>query len=97
MPRIALPVAPVVSRNVLSTVQQIITLRDLLLRTKDIADEITAGGTDKAALESAPDVVGAGPTLPAGTGATIYDALSTVLAGVNSVSVRAVVKTFDRG
>jgi len=41
--------------------------------------------------------VGAGPALPAGSGATIYDALTTVLAGVNSDSVRAVVKTFDRG
>lgn len=97
MPRIILPTAPVISRNVLSTVQQIIALRDLLLRTKDIADEITAGGTDKAALESSLDVVGAGPALPAGSGATIYDALTTVLTAVNSVSVRAVVKTFDRG
>jgi len=97
MPRIALPPAPVISRNTLSAVQQVIALRDQLLRTKDIADEITAGGTDKAALESSPDVVGTGPALPAGTGATLYDALVTVLAAVNSASVKAVVKTFDRG
>lgn len=97
MPRIILPATPVVSRNVLSTVQQIIALRDLLLRTKDIADAVTSGGVNVAELESSPDVVGAGPALPAGSGATIYDALTTSLAAVNSDSVRAVVKTFDRG
>jgi hypothetical protein len=56
MPRIALPTSPLISRQFLSMVQQIVGLRDTAERIKDIADEITNGGNNKAALETAPEV-----------------------------------------
>ena len=99
MPRIILPVSPIVSRNVLTMTQMLVNLRDLPERTKDIADEITNGGNNKAALESAPEVVGGGTALQAGNGATIYDALTTIIGAVgpNALSVKAIIKTFDQG
>lgn len=97
MPRIVLPVSPLISRRFITAVQQTIDLRDELVRTKDIMDEITGGGTNKAALETAPEVVGSGARLAAGQGAIMYDAVVTILGGVNSAGVRAIVKQFDQG
>lgn len=97
MARIILPTSPIISRNMISMTQMAIALRDLAERTKDIADEITGGGVTKAALESAPEVVGSAAALQAGNGATIYDAITTISAAVTSVAVKTVIKTFDKG
>jgi oligoribonuclease NrnB/cAMP/cGMP phosphodiesterase (DHH superfamily) len=99
MARIILPVAPPVSRKFITMVQQLVTLRDTAERTKDIADEITNGGVNKNALESAFEVVGGGAPLAAGQGAILYDAIVTILnaVGPNAVSVKAIIKQFDQG
>jgi hypothetical protein len=97
MPRITLPVTPIASRRFISALQQTIDLRDSLERTKDIMDEITAGGTNKAALETAVEVIGSGSPLTAGQGAILYDAVVTLYSGPNAVGVRSVIKQFDQG
>ena len=97
MARILLPVTPLLSRRFISAVQQAIDLRDELARTKDMMDEVTGGGVTKAALETSAEVIGTGPQLTAGQGAILYDAVVTILAGVNSASVKAIVKQFDQG
>ena len=99
MPRIALPASPLISRQFLSMVQQIVSLRDTAERIKDIADEITNGGVTKAALETAPEVVGSGAPLTAGQGAILYDSLVTVLAGVgpSNAPIKAIIRQFDQG
>jgi hypothetical protein len=97
MPRIILPVTPLVSKRTVSAIQQTIDLRDSLLRTKDLMDEITGGGVTKAALETSPEVIGPGPALASGNGAILYDAVVTLLAGVNSAGVKSIVKQFDQG
>jgi hypothetical protein len=97
MARILLNTSPLVSRKFINTVQQTINLRDDLTRTKNIMDEITSGGTNKAALETSPEVVGGGAPLASGQGAIMYDAVVTMLAGVNSASVTAIIKQFDQG
>jgi hypothetical protein len=94
MPRILLDATPLVSRQFISAVQQIINLRDDLTRTKNIMDEITGGGVTKANLETSPEV---GSGLTSGQGAIMYDAVVTMLAGVNSAGVTAIVKQFDQG
>jgi hypothetical protein len=78
-------------------VQQTINLREDLLRVKNIMDEITTNGTIKTALETSPEVVGSGSPLAAGEGAILYDAVVTMLAGVNSAGVTSILKQFDQG
>ena len=99
MARIILPAAPLLSRQMLSMVQQIIALRDTAERFKDVADEITGGGANKAALETAPEVVGTFSPLASGQGAIMYDAAVTILGAVgpSAASVKAIVKQFDQG
>ena len=97
MPRILLNTTTLVSRSFISTVQQTINLREDLLRLKNIADEITGGGVTKSALETSTEVVGSGPALAAGEGAILYDAIVTLLGGVNSASVTNILKQFDQG
>jgi hypothetical protein len=97
MPRILLNTTPLVSRKFISSVQQTINLREDLLRVKNIMDEITNGGVSKAALETSPEVTGGGPALAAGEGAILYDAVVTLLGGVNSASVTNILKQFDQG
>jgi len=95
MARILLSPTPLVSRKFISTVQQTINLREDLLRLKNIMDEITTGGVNKDALETSPEVIGT--ALQAGQGAILYDAVVTMLAGVNSASVTNILKQFDQG
>jgi len=97
MPRILLNPSPLVSRKFIGAVQQTINLREDLLRLKNIMDEITNGGVIKTALETSPEVIGARADLNAGEGAILYDAMTTMLAGVNSASVTNILKQFDQG
>jgi hypothetical protein len=97
MPRIILSPTLLVPRKFISTVQQTINLREDLTRLKNIMDEITGGGVTKAALETSPEVIGSGSPLAAGEGAILYDAMTTMLAGVNSASVTNILKQFDQG
>jgi hypothetical protein len=99
MARIILPTSPIISRNLIVMTQMAIGLRDLAERTKDIADEITGGGVTKAALETAPEVIGGGAALQAGNGAVVYDAITTIInaVGPSAASVKAIIKTFDQG
>jgi hypothetical protein len=98
MDRIILPTGPVISRNILALTKMLIDVRDLAERTKDIADERTDGGVNKAALENAPEVVVSTP-LVAGQGAMIYDALTTIInaVGPSAVAIKAIIKKFDQG
>ena len=95
MARIILSPSPLVSRKFIGTVQQTIALREDLLRLKNIMDEITGGGVTKDALETSPEVTGT--PLQAGEGAIMYDAVVTMLAGVNSASVTNILRQFDQG
>jgi hypothetical protein len=100
MARIALNVAQLVSRQFISEIQQVISLRDQLTRTKNIMDEITTGGTVLTALETSTEIIGSGANavpLAAGQGAIMYNAVVTLLAGTNSASVLAIIKQFDQG
>lgn len=97
MARILLPLSPLASRRFITHVQAAIDLRDDLVQTKQILDEITSGGTDKAALENDPEVIGTGPVLQAGQGALLYDAVNTLLNGVNSASALLIYRQFDQG
>jgi hypothetical protein len=94
MARIILSPTPRINARLLSGVQQAIDLRDSLERTKDLIDEITNGGVNKAALETAdPQDVICG----VGNGAAFYDAVNTIFQAINAVGVRSVCKQFDRG
>ena len=102
MARLTLPVNTLFGRYIITGTQMAIGSRDHWERIKAIADEITAGGTNKAALETAPEVIGTGSPRAAGDGAIIYDGIVTMLNSLDATSgtglaVRNFIKTFDQG
>jgi len=92
MPRTLIPVNTLVGRNTISAVQQIISIRDQLTRTKGIMDQITNNGTNLAALDT-----DASSNLGEGNGATTYAAITDVLQKLQSTSVQNFVTGFDQG
>jgi hypothetical protein len=92
MPRTLIPINTLVGRNTISAVQQIISIRDQLTRTKGIMDQITGNGTNLAALDT-----DASSNLGAGNGAVTYAAITDVLQKLQSTSVQNFVTGFDQG
>jgi hypothetical protein len=91
MPRTLIPVNTLVGRNTISAVQQIISVRDQLIRTKGIMDQITANGTVLANLDTGEANLGAG------NGAVVYAGITDVLQKLQSTSVQNFVTGFDQG
>jgi hypothetical protein len=92
MPRILIPINTLVGKNTISAVQQIISIRDQLTRTKGIMDQITNNGANLAALDT-----DTSSNLGAGNGAVTYAAITDVLQRLNSAPVTAFVTGFDQG
>jgi hypothetical protein len=92
MARTLIPATTLVGRNIISSVQQIVGVRDQLIRVKGIMDQITANGTDLSALDT--DV---SSNLGAGNGAVAYAAVNDVIQKLSSTSVSAFVTGFDQG
>jgi hypothetical protein len=92
MARTLIPINTLVGRNTITAVQQLICVRDQLIRTKGIMDQITNGGANLAALDT-----DASSNLGAGNGAVTYAALTDVINKLTSTSVAAFVTGFDQG
>lgn len=99
MARIKLPINALVSRNMASAIQQVISLRDFLQRTQDVVDEICGSAAptrdQKALLETSDEALN-GKAQP-GSGEALYDALEVLLKKMTSADVKSVIKQFDQG
>lgn len=95
MARTLIPTNTLVGRNVISSVQQIIAVRDQLIRTKAIMDQITTNGTVLTALDSSAEALNGKNA--AGDGAVMYAAVTDVINKLTSTTVSAFVSGFDQG
>jgi hypothetical protein len=91
MARTFIPINNLVGRNTISAVQQIIAVRDQLIRTKGIMDQITNNGTVLTNLDTGEANLGAG------NGAVVYAGITDVINKLTSTTVTAFVTGFDQG
>jgi hypothetical protein len=90
MARIIVPGTSLVGRKLLEITGEIIDTSQRVNRLKAIVDQITGTGAQKANLES-----NAESSMPAGSGAAIYDGLVSIKTALDSLA--ATVSAIDQG